>query len=162
VRFVEPYWRIAGNPGFNATVDHLRDTLAGAGLTTRVEEFPLRGKGWDYQAGTVAFADSGEVVLSRDTDRVSLCINSFSTNGPVEAPLVDVGAARPADFDGKELKGAVVLGDAAVGALWQQAVKQRGAVGVISTSIAPYIRPSDPAAFTSPDQQDVFQWGSVP
>jgi Zn-dependent M28 family amino/carboxypeptidase len=33
---------------------------------------------------------------------------------------------------------------------------------VISTSIASYIRPNDPALFTFPDQQDVFQWGSVP
>jgi aminopeptidase YwaD len=162
VRFMEPYWRLAGNPGFNATVDEIRGRLRTAGLDARVEEFQSRGKGWDYQTGTVAFADSGEVVLSKEADRVSLCINSFSTDGPVEARLVDVGAAAPADFAGKDLKGAVVLGDAAIGTLWQQAVKQRGAIGVISTSIAAYIRPSDPAQFTSPDQQDVFQWGSVP
>jgi aminopeptidase YwaD len=162
VRLMEPYWRIAGNPGFNATVDAIRDRVRAAGIETRVEEFPLRGRGWDYQAGTVSFADSGEVVLSKEKDRVSLCINSFPTNGPVEAPLVDVGAAAPADLNGRDLKGAVVLGDAAIGVLWQQAVRQRGAIGVISTSIAPYIRPSDPARFLAPDQQDVFQWGSVP
>jgi hypothetical protein len=162
VRFMEPYWRIAGNPGFNATVDHVHDALAAARIDARVDAFPLRGKGWDYQTATVAFADSGEVVLSKEKDRVSLCINSFSTAGAVEAPLIDVGAAAPADFAGKDLKGAVVLGSAAIGALWQQAVKQRGAIGVISTSIASYIRPDDAARFTSPDQQDVFQWGSVP
>ena len=60
------------------------------------------------------------------------------------------------------MKGAIVLGDADAGRLWQQAVKARGAVGVISTRVAPYIRPNDPAQFTSPDQYDVFQWGSVP
>src|SRR5207248_9621169 len=74
----------------------------------------------------------------------------------------DVGAGTAADFDGKNLKGAVVLGSGAIGQLWQQAVKQRGAAGVISTAIAAYIRPNDPAQFTFPDQQDVFQWGSVP
>src|SRR4029079_10616118 len=36
------------------------------------------------------------------------------------------------------------------------------AVGVISTQVASYIRPEDPARFTSADQRDVFQWGSVP
>jgi hypothetical protein len=162
VQFVEPYWRIAGNPGFNATVDDLRDRVRRAGIAVRVEEFPLRGRGWDYQQATVTFADSGEVVLSKERDRVALCINSFSTNGPVEAPLVDVGGATPADFAGADVKGAVVLGNAAVGVLWQQAVKQRGAIGVISISIAPYIRPDDPARFTFADQQDVLQWGSVP
>jgi hypothetical protein len=162
VRRMDPYWRIAGNPGFNATVDYVADRLRAAGIETRVEEFPLRGKGWDYERGTVTFADSGEVLLSKEQDRVALCINSFSTGGVVDAPLVDVGAGTPADYAGKDVKGAVVLGDAAIGSLWQQAVKQRGAIGVISTSIASYIRPNDPAKFTFPDQQDVFQWGSVP
>ena len=58
----------------------------------------------------MSFADTGEVLLSRERDRVSLCINSFSTPGVVEAPLVDVGAGTPADYDGKDVKGAVVLG----------------------------------------------------
>ena len=163
VRFMDQYWRIAGNPGFNASVDRIRDGLQKAGLKTRVEEFSGRGRGWDYETGTVAFADSGEVLLSRERDRVSLCINSFSTrDGGIEAPLVDVGAGRPADFEGKEIKGAIVLGSAAIGPLWQQAVKARGAAGVISTSIAAYIRPETPAQFTSDDQHDIFQWGSVP
>lgn len=162
VRLMDRSWRIAGNPGFNASVDYIRDGLKRAGLDPRVEEFQSRGKGWDYDKGRVAFADTDEVLLSKEGDRVSLCINSFSTNGEIEAPLVDVGAGTPADYQGKDLKGAVVLGSAAIGSLWQQAVKQRGAAGVISTSIAAYIRPNDPSQFTFPDQQDVFQWGSVP
>ena len=162
VRRMDASWRVAGNPGFNASVDYIRDTLRDAKIEARVEEFPLRGKGWDYAKGTVAFADNDEVLLSKDRDRVSLCINSFSTDGIVEAPLVDVGAGRPADFEGKNVKGAVVLGSGAVGQLWQQAIKQRGAIGVISTAVASYIRPDDASQFTFPDQQDVFQWGSVP
>ena len=163
VRFMDQYWRVAGNPGFNASVDRIHDGLRTAGLQVRVEDFAGRGRGWDYQTGTVALADTGEVILSREHDRVSLCINSFSTApGGVEVPLVDVGAGRPADFEGKDVKGAVVLASAPVGALWQQAVKQRGAAGVISTAIAAYIRPEDPAQFTHDDQHDVFQWGSVP
>ena len=162
VRFMDQYWRISGNPGFNASVDHIRDGLQSAGVVNRVEEFVSRGRGWDYQTGSVSFADTGEVLLSRERDRVSLCINSFPTSGVVEAPLVDVGAGTPADYAGKDVKGAVVLGSAAAGQLWQQAVKARGAIGVISTAIAPYIRPTDPSQFTFPDQWDVFQWGSVP
>ena len=162
VRFMDQYWRVSGNPGFNASVDHVRDGLQSAGITNRVEEFGRGGRGWDYQTGTVSFADTGEVLLSRERDRVSLCINSFSTAGVVEAPLIDVGAGTPADYAGKDVKGAVVLGSAAAGQLWQLAVKARGAIGVISTAIAPYIRPNDPSQFTFPDQWDVFQWGSVP
>jgi Zn-dependent M28 family amino/carboxypeptidase len=60
------------------------------------------------------------------------------------------------------VKGAVILGAAPVQQLWQQGVKARGAAGVISTAIAAYIRPNDPAQFAFADQWDVFQWGSVP
>jgi hypothetical protein len=163
VRFMDQYWRIAGNPGFNASIDYVRDRLHAAGLTARVEEYPGRARGWDYSVGTVAYADDGDVVLSRERDRVSLCINSFSTPaGGVEARLVDVGnGAAPADYDAA-IKGAIVLGSAEPARLWREAVVSRGAIGIISTSIAPYIRPADPRAFTSADQQDVLQWGSIP
>ena len=77
-------------------------------------------------------------------------------------PVVDVGGGSAADFAGKDVKGALVLGSAPAPQLWQQGVKARGAVGFISTAIAPYIRPEDPARFTFVDQWDVFQWGSVP
>jgi aminopeptidase YwaD len=162
VRFMDLYWRIAGNPGFNASVDTIRDTLGAAGLQPRIEEFAARGRGWDYKVATIAFADTGEVLTSREKDRVALCINSFSTPGAIELPLIDVGNGAPADFQGKDVKGAIVLGSAPIGQLWSQAVKARGAAGVVSTSIAPYIRPDDPSRFSSQDQWDVFQWGSVP
>src|SRR5690348_12950146 len=57
VRFMDQYWRLAGNHGFNASIDHIRRGLDAAGVTSRVEEFPNRGKGWDYTFGTVSFAD---------------------------------------------------------------------------------------------------------
>src|SRR6516165_9341234 len=47
VRFMDQYWRLAGNPGFDASVDTVRDRLAAGGLAPRVEEFPARGRGWD-------------------------------------------------------------------------------------------------------------------
>jgi aminopeptidase YwaD len=171
VRYMDQYWRLAGNPGFNATIDTIRARLTAAGYAgapeknqpfVRVDEWG-QPRGWDYEIGTVAFADGGEVLLSRLRDRVSLCINSFSTpKDGVTAPLVDVGAGDAAAFERVSVKGAIVLGDADAGRLWQQAVKAHGALGVISTRVAPYIRPADPEKFTSPDQHDVFQWGSIP
>ena len=171
VAFMDRYWRLAGNPGFNASIDHLRDRLAAAGFAAhdesapahvRVDEFESRTRGWDYRIGTLAFDDGSEPLLSRERDRVSLAINSFSTPpGGIRARLVDVGGSAPADYEGKNVKGSVVLGDAPIGRLWQDAVKRRGAVGVVSTEVASYIRPSNATALT-PEQQDVLQWGSVP
>jgi aminopeptidase YwaD len=171
VRYMDQYWRLAGNPGYNYSIDYIRERLRAAGFADgpekdrpffRVDEWGSV-RGWDYQVGTVAFADDGEVVLSRLRDRVSLCINSFPTpKGGLVARLVDAGKGEAADFEALDVKGAVVLGDADAGRLWERAVKAGGAAGVISTRVAPYIRPSDPTLFTFPDQNDVLQWGSVP
>ena len=171
VEFMDRYWRVAGNPGFNASIDRIRDRLVAAGFTAggvdapatvRVDEFPNPSRGWDYRVGTLAFDGADEPpILSRESDRVSLAINSFPAPG-LRASLVDAGAgAAEADYAGKTIKGAVVLGDAPLDVLWQQAVRKRGAAGVVSTAIARYIRPADPQAM-SDEQRDVLQWGSIP
>ncbi len=171
VSFMDQYWRIAGNPGFNASIDHIRDRLLSAGYhasgnavaVARVDEFGNTERGWDYRLGTVEIDGvSVRPLLSRERDRVALAINSFSTPpGGLVARIVDVGTGRASDYEGKELKGAVVLGDAALSDLWQDAVKRRGAIGVISTEIAQYIRPRNPPDM-SDEQKDVLQWGSLP
>lgn len=163
VEFMQQYWRVAGNPGFNASIDHIRDRLQAARVpVVRVEEYPAGSPGWDYSTGSLWIDGDREAVLSKERDRVSLAINSFPTPaGGLTARLVDVGRGEPADFAGKDVKGAVVLGEASLGALWREAVRNRGAAGVISTQIAPYIRPDDPAKMDDA-QKDVLQWGSVP
>jgi aminopeptidase YwaD len=178
VLFMDQFWRVAANPGFDAAVEFVRERLRRAGFRDRedargleprvwVEQLPRPGRGWDYTVGTVALVEPDgrtEVVLSRDRDRVSLCLNSFSTPpGGLMAPLVDVGdGGRDADYAGRDVRGAVVLGDAPVARLWQQAVVARGARGVVSTAVAPYIRPASPDRFTHADQWDVLQWSAVP
>ena len=67
-------------------------------------------------------------------------------------------------FANVDVKGTVVLGDGSIGRLWQAAVVRRGAIGVISPSIAEYVRPgSTPADAARPrNEWDVLQWGSIP
>ena len=161
VRFMQQYWRLAGNPGYNASIDRIRERLAKSRLQVRVDEYAKPEPAWDYARGTVTIDGDSTPLLSKERDRVSLAINSFSTPpGGVKVPLVDVGAGAERDFAGKDVKGAVVLGDGSLGRLWQQAVRARGAAGVISTEIAGYIRPADPAAM-SEEQKDVLQWGGI-
>jgi aminopeptidase YwaD len=171
VTFMDRYWRLAANPGYNASMDHVRDRLLAAGFSTsagaraavHVEEFTNQGRGWDYRVGTVAFDEGAEPpLLSRESDRVSLAINSFSTaSGGLRAPLVDVDMAAEADYQGKEIRGAVVLTDAPLARVWLDAVRKRGAAGVISTNVAPYIRPSGTTSLSG-EQADVLQWANIP
>jgi aminopeptidase YwaD len=171
VDVMQQYWRVPGNPGFDASVDHIRSKLIAAGFTepanaggaaVRVEEYPNNAPGWDYSQGTITIIGETTPVLSKERDRVSLAINSFSTPpGGITTRVVDVGAGAAADFAGKDVKGAVVLGDGSLGALWREAIRNRGAAGVISTQIADYVRPDDPAKMDEA-HRDVLQWGSVP
>jgi aminopeptidase YwaD len=175
VTFMAPLWRLAGNPDYDRSIDFVADRLVKSGFvraggsggaggaaatgavgTLRIDTFENSGHGWEQQRATLSIdGDKRQVVLSREQDRLALCINSFSTAaGGVVARLVDVGAGAASDFEGKDVKGAIVLGNAAVGGLWTRAVRERGALGVISTDLARYTRPD-----VTPD---VLQWGGIP
>jgi hypothetical protein len=170
VEFGSRYWRLAGNEGYNAFLDRIHASLADADFigSLRFDAYPLERPAWDYTVGTLSLVREGqddEVVLSRERHRVALCINSFSTPaGGIVAPLVDVGqGSRDEDYAGKNVKGAIVLGDAPAGALWRRAVVARGAIGVVSTSLGDYVNPDPPGAPPTPrDDWDILQWSSVP
>ncbi len=157
VTFMAPLWRLAGNPAFERSQQLIFDRLTAAGLKPAYEEFPNPNGGWDHTKGTLRIGGaSGELVLSRETHRVALAINSHSTAaGGLTLPLIDVGAGTAAAaYEGKDVKGAVVLATGALGSVFQQAVRNRGAAGVISTDVASYTRPAE--------TPDVLQWGSIP
>jgi len=157
VRRMAPLWRLAGNPQFDQSLEWIEARLRAAGIATRYDTIPSDSQGWDMRDAVLRLdGPAGEVVLSREQDRVPLAINSFPTReGGVTARLVDVGrGTEAADYAGKAIEGAVVLADGPLGAAWNQAVKARGAAGVISTQIAPYTHPE-----TTPE---VLQWGGIP
>ncbi|MDQ3170882.1 MAG: hypothetical protein M3Q55_12145, partial [Acidobacteriota bacterium] len=154
VEFMSPFWRLAGNDGFDMSIDRLEGRLLGAGFVVDIRHTPAdgpgaaparvlsyanSGHGWDHSAGTLALvhADGTEtVVLSKEQDRLALCINSFSTPGGGRVlRLVDVGGGeKAADYDGKDLRDALVVGDAGPGVLWTHAMSL-GAAGVVSTAL---------------------------
>ena len=157
VTFMAPLWRLAGNPAFEQSQQLIFDRLSAAGLKPRFEEFANADGGWEHIKGTLRLGGpEGEVILSRETNRVALAINSYSTApGGTTFPLIDVGAGTSASaYEGKPVKGAVVLASGSLGQVFTQAVRNRGAAGVISSQIAPYTRPSE--------TPDVLQWGSIP
>jgi aminopeptidase YwaD len=157
VTFMAPLWRLAGNPAFVQSQQRIFDRLTAAGMKPVYEEFPNPNGGWEHTTGTLRLGGStGEILLSRETHRVALAINSFSTApGGVTLPLVDVGAGTSAAaYEGKVVKGAVVLATGSLGQVFQQAVRDRGAAGVISSDVAAYTRPAE--------TPDVLQWGSIP
>ncbi len=177
VTFMARSWRLPGNPAFEASEDLISRGLSEGGFRIvpsaadastpgRVvgsqwyEEFPSNTPAWEPVSATVRIvgaseADAVALDMQRPLDQVSLCINSFSTPpGGVEAPLVLVGAGRDAsDYANADVRGKIVLGEADARRLFDMAVRQRGAVGVLSTSAAPYTRPDE--------TPDVVQWSGI-
>ena len=169
VEFINQFWRLPGNAGFDASLDRVAERMKTSGVPDVAFESTAKPvRAWDHSVGTLAIVRKGssdDVVLSKEKERLALCINSFSTPpGGVLAPLVDLGRGdRDEDYAGKELKGAIVLGDADVGQLWRRAVVNGGALGVVSTALANYVNPDPPGAKpTRREEWDILQWGSVP
>jgi Zn-dependent M28 family amino/carboxypeptidase len=190
VVYISQFWRLSGNVGYDATINRIHERLLAVGFEDGtagrarasgrvggaagakpsrsevwVEEYPNAGKGWRYTAGTLALEHAGapdEVLLSRETTNLDVCINSFPTPaGGVVAPVVDVGAGDT-DAAYASAKDAIVLGDADPAQLWRRAMAH-GARGVISTSLGAYVSPDRPGAAATPrDQWNILQWGSIP
>ena len=175
VRFMSQYWRLAGNEGFDKSIDRAKARLVAAGFADGkqadrpslwIEQYMPSGKGWDYAVGTVALVRPGqaeEVLLSKEHQHIALCINSFSTvAGGVTVPLVDVGRGdREEDYANKTVTGAVVIGDADAGGILRRAIAH-GAIGVVSTSLPGYLTPDRPGAPATPKETwDILQWGSI-
>src|SRR5688572_20138330 len=157
VTFMAPLWRLAGNPAFEQSQQLIFERLRAAGLQPAYETFENANGGWDHGAGTLRLGGpAGEILLSKQVHRVALAINSYSTPaGGITAPVIDVGAGTSAaGYEGKNVKGAIVLASGPLAQVFGQAVRSRGAAGVISSELAPYTRPAD--------TPDVLQWGSIP
>ena len=167
VAFVAPHWRVPGNAGFDASIHHVAALLEQAGyvredrappgtpLTYRIERRPMTRPTWEPVAASLEIVGESEPVLRLETHRNMLAIHSFSTPAAgVEADLVDVGAGREEDFEGSVVTGKVVLGEAYVGRLFQEAVQKREALGVLAYAMPGYTQPET--------HQNSIQFGRIP
>jgi len=152
VAFVEKYFRVVGNEGFNASIYHVADKLEKAGfvkeesaspnnrLTYRIEKRGLERKTWEPVSASLKLA-SGEEVLNFETNKNMIAINSFSTGGEKEFEMVFVGDAKPSEFDEYDMKGKVVVGAGSARSFFQEAVVKRGAAGVMVYRVPEYNQP---------------------
>ena len=77
-----------------------------------------------------------------DIHDLPLALVSLNANGDISGDLIDVGPGRPADFDGKDVKGKFVLTSGATASVFQTATQQ-GALGVLGVSAIGYQRSVD-------------------
>ena len=119
----------------------------------RVDFFPGR-PGWIPQEADLWMVEPMEKKLAGLT-LVPAALASGSGSADVEAELVYVGAAREEDFQGMDVAGKIVLGDANVGTVFSRAVNELGAAGALGTGSAGVSR--NDAGYTL----DQIGWASV-
>jgi hypothetical protein len=149
VGFVEQFYRLPGNRGFNASIDTVAALLRQAGyveeamakpadrLTYRIESRPMQAPAWSPLDGALTIVGRSKPLLTWAGNHNMLAANSWPTPpGGSRAALVDVGAGNDADFAKVDVKGKIVLGEGNARTLYTRAM-QRGALGVVAPQKLP-------------------------
>lgn len=152
VAYIEQYFRVVGNKGFNNSIYYVEEILKREGfkeesiatsddrLTYRIEKRPLEKPTWEPIGGSLKLSSSNTTILEFENNRNMIPINSFSTNGEQEYEVIYVGSGRNLDFE-EDVKGKVVFAETSVGYLFNEAVVKRGAAGVLAYRLPSYTKP---------------------
>jgi hypothetical protein len=148
------FHRTAGSRDFFAAIEYIHEAAQAAGLEdVRLIRQPWDGHGWSCTSGEASLLEPEEVKLA-SYGAVAMSIADNSRTSHVLAELVDVGAGTSArDYEGKDVKGKVVLASGSPGRAHEEAVWKRGALGVISMAT------NRPDPIDAPDQ---VAWGLLP
>jgi aminopeptidase YwaD len=140
VRTLSQYHRMRGSDGYRAAAETIRDRLTQYGLDgVEIISLPADGHifygtqrsrpGWN--ARSAELWEARERIASWADQPISLAQDSVS--GRADADLVDVGAGTSeADYQGKDVRGKLVLTSSQPGAVQELAVGRFGAAGIIS------------------------------
>ena len=143
------FHRMRGSRGFRAAAERVRDRAREAGLSeVEILELPADGKVfYGTQRSRPAWdADFAELWEQReeggrwvDAERIAswesrpIVLAQDSAGGEAAAELVDVGAGTAeGDYQGKDVRGRLVLAAAQPGAVYKLAVDRFGAAGIVS------------------------------
>jgi hypothetical protein len=158
------YHRIQASTMFHDAAEHVRSELKKMDLKdAKIERFTADGKHnyWTYTSPVGWEARSAELVLLEPERRVLAsyqdCPQSLHTYSKgtskegVVAQLIDVGGGTDAkDYAGKKVRGRLVLASGRAMPVHEEAVRKRGAAGVI-TDTMPYEFPGVRESLDVPD-----------
>ena len=149
VGFVEKFFRLPGNRGFDASIDTVAALLKAAGyveeaaakptyrMTYRVESRPMAAPAWTPDDASLTIVGRPRPLMSWATNHNMLAINSWSTpEGGVTARVIDVGAGTDAELAKQDIKDAILLVDGNYRVVYLKAL-QRGARGLLAIQKLP-------------------------
>lgn len=157
--------RVPASTGFHDAVEYVRGRAQAIGLAdVHVETFPGDGttwfgtlhgnRGWRVDGGSLdEVQPQPRRIISADDVHLAVADNSESAD--VTTELVDVGGgAARRDYEGKDVRGKLVLCDAVPSACHRLAVEELGAAGLVSYN-------SNQVSAWWRDDQDLIRWGHL-
>src|SRR5689334_1208028 len=135
--------RVQASSGYSRAAEFVAAKAKEYGLEqVQVEHFAADGKksyytlkstpGWEASAAQLWETEPRRVKVA-DYDEMRVALADYSQSADVTATLVDVGAGTSAkDYEGKEVKGRLVLAGGSVATAHKLACDERGAAGVVS------------------------------
>jgi len=165
VRELGRFHRVHGSPGYAAAAELMKKKLLAAGLSdAAIERFPADGKtryahfvsyyGWNPVSARLEEV-SPRPALVEAFPELPVALADYSQDADVTAELVDVGAGTsPKDFEGRDVRGKIVVADGALPSVHRLACLERGAAGFLSDF------PNQPSAW-SDDDRDLVRWGHL-
>jgi hypothetical protein len=165
VRTLGRFHRVHGSPGYAAAAQWVQQQAQKAGLAdATVEHFPADGNttyahfrsyyGWQPQDARLDEVAPQARPVARFPE-LPVALADYSQDADVTAPLVSVGMGSSAkDYEGRDVKGKLVLASGPLPLVHQMAVEQRGALGIVSDF------PNQMTAWSG-DDTDLVRWGHL-
>ena len=161
------YHRIQPSEGYHRAALYVEEKAKDYGLEdVKIEKFVADGKtmnftfrtrpAWDAEKGELWIIEPiKKKIADYDEIRVSLAV--YSRDAQVTGELVDVGSGESADdYEGKDVKGKMVLSSGHPGAVQRLAVFEKGALGVLSYYTITWQKTRQPG-----DYPDQVTWGRI-
>ena len=149
VDYVQRYFRLPGNRGFDLAIDTVAALLRVAGyveeatapssarLVYRIESRPMRDLAWTPEGASITIVGQSAALQTWPKNLNMIAINSVSTAPEgVTGPVIDVGAGAEVDFAAVDVKGEIVLAEGNARSIFVRAM-QKGAVGVLAAQKLP-------------------------
>jgi len=143
VAAISQFHRIQASPGFREAAKYVQRELLDAGVSATIKSYPAREdvtyfslvgwQEWDCEAATLDLVGE-DGTLDRLCDfrsvATSVIQRSASFEGDAEVVLLEDGTL-PEHYDGVDVRGKLVLTRGALDEVYDLAVAQRGAIGIL-------------------------------
>jgi aminopeptidase YwaD len=151
VAYVEQYWRVAGNTGFNNTVYRIAEKLELAGyvleekasdsdrFTYRIEKRTMQRPTWEPVSASVKIIGEEELLLSSETNRNMVYQYSSSIPpGGISAEIIFLRDKE--ELTTTDVKGKILFVEGSYRA-YEKGISEGGALGIFTYDNPSYLQP---------------------